>query len=709
MKISILIAAFFLVSLPALGERVVFNDPYPDTLALEIWQLTDDPSTKYHSMYHNMTPFSHDGRYCFYVIVRRGSPQSDLRHGRTLGVYDLYEDREICRDLTRAYTPIWGNTSNAMYFVDDPRKEDAILYRLEVPSLKMVPLHTGPKEYCPAISFDDKYLFSAEDGKLYRYENREQGEKKLIYTPPHWPDVQVSIPKASPTRPWVMCRQNSNKPEVPPGTPARIIVDVNGRFVNTALMQNEHSHADWHASGDAILRGDGPLRIRRVLDTMPSDFLPLAAIGGGDPARQGASGRWGSINRFANGALNVSDLRSGRSWPVVRVVSHIHQSALDTRDLSGPYDCDQHGSPDGTKMYFSTNYDIRNFPVALITEPAGRDETEAITVDSTEGFPSSGVLSYVEEVMRYESKTPTQFRGLTRGYFGTKKRNPIAGWPIANYYGRADIADTEPLEHQHKTDAFIAVVRLPDPPIIVKNDDAFSLFPGRNHRETRAFVLYRDGKKERELPATAETQGLTLGNGEWTATAVEWSGLASKHSKTAINGPATLTIHSRRSKQLDAPQTRRAAPQKSGIQPAPGADSITIKSDEDGDFLWEFTKQGKVVEKRWATPGYPVTLIEKYEDGVRTERRILDDRGVNDELICTYDRHTGRLVAQRQCSWGGHDWNTFTFDNGMIESRVKTSPGRYEIHYRFNNKTWSLEQTAIYNWRGGAKVLVWPK
>ena len=50
---------------------------------------------------------------------------------------------------------------------------------------------TGPKEYCPAISFDDKYLFSAEDGKPYRYENREQDEKKLIY--PEQRNIEVTI------------------------------------------------------------------------------------------------------------------------------------------------------------------------------------------------------------------------------------------------------------------------------------------------------------------------------------------------------------------------------------------------------------------------------------------------------------------------------------------------------------------------------------
>jgi len=142
----------------------VFNDRYPDTQAMEIWQLTDDPTTKHHSVYHNMTPFSHDGRYCFYVIVYQGARREGAPENRSLGVYDLHEDREIGSHMSRAYTPIWGNRSNAMYFVADQRKQDATLYRLEVPSLKMVPLHTDPKRHCPAISFAAKYLFGAEAG-----------------------------------------------------------------------------------------------------------------------------------------------------------------------------------------------------------------------------------------------------------------------------------------------------------------------------------------------------------------------------------------------------------------------------------------------------------------------------------------------------------------------------------------------------------------
>jgi len=98
-------AVLLLTMAPAWSARVVFNDRYPDTQALEIWQLTDDPTTKHHSMYHNMTPFSYDGRYCFYVIVYQGPRRKGAPENRSLGVYDLYEDREIGSNMSRAYTP----------------------------------------------------------------------------------------------------------------------------------------------------------------------------------------------------------------------------------------------------------------------------------------------------------------------------------------------------------------------------------------------------------------------------------------------------------------------------------------------------------------------------------------------------------------------------------------------------------------------------
>ncbi len=142
-RVPVVCAVLLIAGSPASAARVVFNDRYADTKALEIWQLTDDPTTKHHSVYHNMTPFSHDGRYCFYVIVYQGAWREGAPENRSLGVYDLYEERENGSHMSRAYTPIWGNRSNAMYFVDDQRKQDATLYRLEVPSSKMGPLHPG--------------------------------------------------------------------------------------------------------------------------------------------------------------------------------------------------------------------------------------------------------------------------------------------------------------------------------------------------------------------------------------------------------------------------------------------------------------------------------------------------------------------------------------------------------------------------------------
>lgn len=700
--------ALLFAILPVWAGRIVFNDPYPETHALEIWQLTDDPITKQHSMYHNVTPFSPDGHYCLYQIVRMGQAPGGPPPTRTFGVYDLHEDREIYVQPTRAYFPLWGNVRNAIYFVDDTREEDATLFRLEVPSFRLVPLHTGPKSYIPAINCDDRYLFGAEDGKLYRYENRERGEKKLIYTPPGWPAVKVSIPKGSPTKPWILCRQNSNRPESPVGTHARIIVDVEGKLVNPALGQDEHCHADWHASGEAVLRGDGPLRVRRVMDPWPGDWFSLGPARGGDPARQGASGRWATTNQFSNGTITLVDARSGRSWPIVHTVSHIHQPASDTADRSGPYDSDQHGSPDGTKMYFSTNYDIHHYPVAVVTERGRDDATEPITVNSTKGFPGSGLLSYFGEVTRYGSKTDTQFRDLTRGYYETRPRSLLAGWPICNYLGRADEADEDPLSHQHHTDAYIAVVRLPDRPTLLKDREEWVLYPGRNHRETGALVLYRDGKRERELASGAGDTELDLPGGTWTATAVEWSGLESDQSRAALQGPARLRVRWDRPASLDEPQVRYRVGDREVAAPPMAGDYVVVYAGEDGDYRWDTVRNGEVVERRWATPGYAVTLIETFREGVRAERKFLDNASENPELIETFDPTTGRLVKVRKRSWDGWAWDVLTYDNGRFVERVKTDFKTFESHYLFNVETRRLEQVEGYRFENGKKVKVFP-
>ena len=77
--------------------------------------------------------------------------------------------------------------------------------------------------------------------------------------------------------------------------------------------------------------------------------------------------------------------------------------------------------------------------------------------------------------------------------------------------------------------------------------------------------------------------------------------------------------------------------------------------------------------------------------------------------MCTYDERTGRLVKLRKRSWDGHSWDTLTYADGLIQGRIRTAPGRYEVHYRFDPATNRLRQIAAYSWRNGKKVQTWPK
>ena len=103
-------------------------------------------------------------------------------------------------------------------------------------------------------------------------------------------------------------------------------------------------------------------------------------------------------------------------------------------DHSGPYDIDAKGSPDGTKIAFITNYDLKNGPYTKITKDVTGDR---IIVRSTDGFPEKGLLVSVThaigltgfhtEVLSYDRKTDTSFEGLTRGFM---KRRFQARWQV---------------------------------------------------------------------------------------------------------------------------------------------------------------------------------------------------------------------------------------------------------------------------------------
>ncbi|MHC4593645.1 MAG: hypothetical protein ACYS19_01700, partial [Planctomycetota bacterium] len=155
----------------------------------------------------------------------------------------------------------------------------------------------------------------------------------------------------------------------------------------------------------------------------------LAAISCGDVSPCGRSGRW-ICGDAGVAQIRVADLRSGDGWSIMETNSYL--CFPTDRDYSGPYDIDLKGSPDGTKIAFISTYDLKDGPVARITQDAADD---MVRVDSTEGFPQQGRLinasGFGGEVLGYERKTDTTFEGLSRGLYGTSSNAAVAQRPAA--------------------------------------------------------------------------------------------------------------------------------------------------------------------------------------------------------------------------------------------------------------------------------------
>jgi hypothetical protein len=91
-------------------------------------------------------------------------------------------------------------------------------------------------------------------------------------------------------------------------------------------------------------------------------------------------------------------------------------------------DNDSKGSPDGTKIVFCSNYDLKNGPVTEVTERVS-PSSDVIRVTSTKGFPESGMLSVRNEVIGYSHKSDVTFEGLTRNMFYTSIKS-FSNWSL---------------------------------------------------------------------------------------------------------------------------------------------------------------------------------------------------------------------------------------------------------------------------------------
>ncbi|MHC4175488.1 MAG: hypothetical protein ACYST5_21460, partial [Planctomycetota bacterium] len=331
------------------------------------------------------------------------------------------------------------------------------------------------------------------------------------------------------------------------------------------------------------------MRGRKWNEPFASNIHFLAAISCGDVSPCGRSGRW-ICGDAGVARIRVADLRSGDGWSIMETNSYL--CFPTDRDYSGPYDIDLKGSPDGTKIAFISTYDLKDGPVARITQDAADD---MVRVDSTEGFPQQGRLinasGFGGEVLGYERKTDTTFEGLSRGLYGTSSNASLrSGRPLTSFETmlipeqlrkglplpprgiRNVVKDKDsPLMLQRSSDLYAVVVRLPDRPHLRLSGEDIQLIPGENHWETYGYHVYKDGTKITGEPLRPTTLLTSLpGSGTYTAVAVEWSGLQSKPS-------------------LPLKIQHRAA--------------LEVLTDKPGDFSWthdRYLVQGKEVSQKQA-------------------------------------------------------------------------------------------------------------
>ena len=344
--------------------------------------------------------------------------------------------------------------------------------------------------------------------------------------------------------------------------------DLEGGSRTAPFPIMEGAHFGWSGDGSYLMCGNGQVRGVRYDESLPANIHFLAGVRVGDICRCGLSGRWicGSTES-GRGPLQLADTRSGDGWMVLRTHSVICYPG--SGDHSGPYDIDAKGSPDGTKIAFITNYDLKNGPYTKITKDVTGDR---IIVRSTDGFPEKGLLVSVThaigltgfhtEVLSYDRKTDTSFEGLTRGLYETTISSPVAGQTVTSFETRLIARDkwqelplpsrslrniitdeNSPLRKQRSSDIYVAIVRLPDQPYLGKIDDHVELIPGENHWEIYGYSIYRDGKKVSSNPILPGASFSIDEPGKYTAVAVEWSGLESKESHALqLTGGTTLRV-----------------------------------------------------------------------------------------------------------------------------------------------------------------------
>jgi len=650
-----LLVAWLALNAETEAGREVFSTPNNGN-NLGVWRITNEPSIRHWANYHNTQCWSPDGRYlCYTRYGLLNGRYSDAAN--EVFIYDCHKDEQ--RLIERGFNPRWAKTRNWLFYV---RIAGGSEKRDQAVEVRWLDLETGAvKTLAPGVevlgetTHDDRWLF---------------GAKRFRGQTPEFVTVRIALPGGAveelrevvgsqllpnPRYPVFFTRQD-HKSE--PFGATRWFYDLDGRNKRMAVPTLQQCHMCWIGNGEYLLLGNGLVRGRRWNEPFPSNIHILSSIGVGDVSPCGRSGR------YVCGDHDVTDLRSGDGWHFIEPLSIICYPAT-VKDDSGIYDADPKGSPDGTKICFVSNYDLKDGPLTYVTSPLRGD---ALQVKSTAGFPETGSLVLRREVVGYRRKTPTTFEGLTRCLHDTLPCPVTVGMPVTSFEARCltdeqwrqlpgpqpamrkSIGDDYPaLLRQRQTDVYVAVVRRPDRPYLRLAGDGAQLISGEEHFETAGYHLLRDGRKV-SAKLLAAGASVELQPGEYRAVAVEWSGLESEPS---------LPLRIEKSTKLQ------------------------VLAEPPADFSW--------TSERWLEGGTIREIVHRYDgvihrewyrNGVLTQRHDLNAAG---EAIRRLTFENGQLAQREYHDREGKLLSCELFDPaGFITEWIRFEQGAERDHWWFD-------------------------
>lgn len=624
------------------GRGVVsrFPDPHPQGRVIEYWRLTHDPAIRDHANYHNTQSFSHDGRYV--CLTRYVAP--DLHHvdPQEVRVIDLHTGEDRLIDI--GSSPRWAQQHNWLLYVrtkrgpDDSWEANSEVIRHDIATGEEIVV-TRNMQRLGSTDRLDRWVF----GNRWRYDIPDRTPRTTVRARIE-PDAELeeifevnqgNMANCNPGHDLISMRCQLQKPF----ESSRIWMDYDGRNMRTGMIMLENFHDAWSGDGTWQLIGNGRARGRRWDQPFPSDAHVLSWMSFGDISPCGASGRW------ICGDYGIADLRTADGTVLPRAPSSLCYPASIV-DHSGPYDADSKGSPDGTKISFVSNYPFDTAPHTRLMEALS--DQDSVRVESTAGFPASGEIDVLTEVIAYASKTDTSFDGLERHRYTTggratlgsgldvtlftarlmteeERARAVEPWPwLAGAVAEAGMGEDSPLLYQRQTDVYLSVVRLPDPPWLRERGGAIELIPGENHRETFGYHLLRDGEQVTQEPLRPGAE-FALTAGRWRAVAVEWSGL---------EGHASAEL------RLEAPRTLRV------LAEAPDDFSWIVEQWRVGDEPCERDEALAAEEatREFVHRAEGLFRVERYEAGVLAYAEDLNPDG----FACRRETYEGGRLALRE-------------------------------------------------------------